>query len=165
LAVRCLSYTGQFDPFVSVLNDESQRSFWAAHFDALQDALARGVETAALARSALEKDRGDDAPELYRLLWGYSPDDLRYSPDHPKAGSAAQLVEYLDHEQLDFRVLSFENLRRITGFQLYYSPHHTAARRHSPVQKWRQRLKEGKVIYKNPPLDIPPRNAPELDTP
>ena len=57
------------------------------------------------------------------MLWGYSIEQLQ-------AGAAAQLVKYLDSEDLDFRVLSFWNLNRIAGARAhYYRPEFTAVKR------------------------------------
>jgi len=45
-------------------------------FDTAQEALARGPETAAQVRKAFETQRSEDAAALYRLLLGYSPEEL-----------------------------------------------------------------------------------------
>jgi hypothetical protein len=63
-------------------------------------------------------------------------------------------VSWLDDENLDFRVLAFENLRRITGFTQLYHPHLNAARRKKPVAEWTARLNAGEVVYKVPPAPI-----------
>ena len=141
LAVRCLSYLDIFDNFVPALNDANQRSYWSAHFDAMQAALARSPATAVRVRQTLEKHRGGDAAELFHLLWGLSPDDLDQN-------SAARLVSYLDHEDLDFRVLGFENLQRITGLTLFYRPEHLAARRRSHVLRWKEKLDSNAIVYR-----------------
>jgi hypothetical protein len=150
LAVRCLSYLDQFEPFVPMLNDDRHKSSWESQFDALQDALARGPESSRQVRLAFEKLRGDAGPELYRMLWGYSPEQL-------EQGAAGRLVDFLDHESLDFRVLAFENLRRITGITHSYRPEATAAGRRSTVQRWRQRMTD--IVYKTPPSPVPQRSA------
>ena len=67
-------------------------------------------------REAIGLLRTADAKELYRLLWGYSEEQLE------KGGAAAQLVKFLEHDQMDVRVLAFVNLASITGFQTYYQP-------------------------------------------
>ncbi len=138
LAVRCLGYLGQFDLMVSVLDDEDSRTVWFDYLDELRAALARDPRLAAAVGEALEKHYGADAETLYRMLRGYSADDLRN-------GAAAALVEGLEHEQLAVRVLSFWNLRELTGLGLYYRPEHPAARRQQPVQHWRERLASGEI--------------------
>ena len=77
------------------------------------------------------------------MLWGYSIDQLQ-------AGAAAQLVKYLDSEDLDFRVLSFWNLSRIAGATHYYRPEFTAVKRATPVRAWKQKLESGQLIPKSP---------------
>lgn len=141
LAIRSLGYLDEFDAFVTALNDVGQRSSWPAHFDCLQEALARGPETAGKVRESLERARQKDAPALYRLLWGYSDEDL-------ETGSAKQMVEFLDNESLDLRVLSFENLHRITGMTALYRPEYPDARRRPYVASWRDKLDKGEVVRK-----------------
>ncbi len=162
LAMRCLSYMDYHEPAIAMLNDESMRSNWAAQYDAFQDALARSPQSAAQLRAALEKARKDDAAALYRLMWGYSPQQL-------ETGGAAQLVEYLDHSSMDFRVLAFLDIWRITGSPQLYRPEYTEVRRKPHVLRWRERLGEGSIVYKTPPTSVPARGVPETppspDTP
>ncbi|MBW3598588.1 MAG: hypothetical protein KY475_15115, partial [Planctomycetes bacterium] len=155
LAVRCLMYLNLFEPFVDALRDDLQKSYRDDHFIEIQRALARSPETAAEIRIALEKVRGKAAgDQLYRLLWSYSPDDL-------EKGAAQQLVQYLEHEDLDFRVLAIENLRRITGTTLLYFPEVAEVRRRTPVQRWRDKLQSGEIKYSENVLMLPPRLAEE----
>ncbi len=139
LAVRCLGYLGHFDLTVSVLDEEDSRTVWFDYIDELRAVLARGPRLAAAVREALEKHYGADAEILYRMLWGYSADDLRN-------GAVAALVDALEHERLAVRVLSFWNLRELTGLGLFYRPEHPAARRQQPVQHWRERLASGEIV-------------------
>jgi hypothetical protein len=148
LAVRCSGYVDEFEPFVAALNDDGQRTEWPRHIEALKAALARSPKTAALVRQAFEKHRGAEADELYRMLWGYSQADL-------KDGAAAKLVEYLNHDSLDYRVLSFWNLQNITGLTLFYRPESPAAKRRPQYLKWKERLKDGKIM----PAPAPPTKA------
>jgi len=148
LAVRCLAYVGDFEPFVSALNDEGQRSSWKKHFNTLRESITHGQETAVQIQNAFEKHRGAaKGDKLFRMLWGYSPDNLSH-------GEAARLVGYLEHESLDFRVLAFENLHHITGKTLLYQPHRTAMRKGS-VQRWRNQLEKGEIVYRTPPRTTP----------
>ena len=121
---------------MAALNDPDQYPAWEAHVAALKAAVGRGPDVAAQVRATFEKQRGNDAKELYRMLWGYSAEDL-------KQGAAATLVDYLDNESLDFRVLSFNNLHRITGMGLPQDPQ---KRRGPHLQKWKERLKDGKIV-------------------
>jgi len=163
LAARCLAHLGQYDAIIAELKDEKQKLFWMTHFETLSDSLARSRESAAQIHTSLEKLRGDNGAKLYRMLWRYSPEDLR-------TGEAAKLVDYLDHGELDYRVLAFENLRSITGRTGNYQPQYTRKKRGPSVNRWRSDLEKDLVVFKNPPPEIPPRqpapsNAEDAETP
>ncbi len=140
LALRCLGYLGQFDPLVLALDDDKYRVAWPDYYDELKEAIARGPETAAAIRQSLEKKFTNDAPALYRMLWGYTDRDL-------EGGEDARLVKYLDSEILAYRVLAFSNLREITHEGLYYRPEVPAAKRQQPVQRWKQEQQIGKIRW------------------
>jgi hypothetical protein len=140
LATRCLAYIDEFDPLVTALNDPERKLDWADYVPKLRAAVDRGPSTAAAVRRALEKQYGaEDGQKLFRMLWGYTLEDLR-------ADQAANLVQYLDNETLAFRVLSFWNLKQITGLGLFYKPEQTAAKRAQAVQKWNERLRTGEIV-------------------
>ena len=63
-------------------------------------------------------------------------------------GEDAKLVEYLKHPVLAVRVLSFWNLKEITGLGLFYKPEHTEAKRKTSIAKWEERLASGDIRYK-----------------
>jgi hypothetical protein len=141
LAARCLSHMDQFAAVVDALGDEQQRSWWGMHFQALQDALARSRESAAALRVTLQERRGSDARSLYRLLWGYTDEELR-------GGAAGQLVGYLEHQRLEFRVLSIATLQQITGKTLGYSPWVPERQRRRAVAAWQRLEKSDQVAYR-----------------
>ncbi len=149
LASRSLSYLDRHESFVASLSNDENRSFWDAGFASAQEALARGPESAAAVRLAFEKLRGEDGEKLYRLLWGYDEDQL------VELG-AAKLVDDLESLDLDFRVLAFINLYRITGKMNFYQPHVTDRRRAPKVAKWRDMAEKGEITYATPPtLPLP----------
>ncbi len=141
LAIRCLGHLGYFDPMVAVLDQEDAKTVWFEYLDELRAALSRDRRLAAAVRHSLQKQYGADAEPLYRMLRGYSEDDLRND-------AAAELVEALEHDRLAVRLLSFWNLREITGLGLFYRPEYPAARRQQPVQRWRERLASGEIVRK-----------------
>ena len=151
LAARCLGYLGQFDPMTAALNDLDLRPKWSDYIDQLKEAIARGPETAAAIRQSLEKQYGNDAAALYRMLWGYTDKDL-------EDGEDARLVKFLDDESAVFRVLAFENLAEITQKSLYYHPEASPAKRLQAVQDWRRQQQAGRIRF-NPP-DVKPPTAP-----
>lgn len=149
LALLGLCHTGELDSFDSMIdafNDERHKLWWNEYFNAITGALARNVETSENISLSLQKKRGQDAQQLLRLLQGYSPQQLR-------EGAATQLVEYLDHEQLIYRVLSFHNLKFITGKTLSFTPQHRPVQRRPSLQNWRKRLQAGEITYQQPPTD------------
>lgn len=140
LAIRGLAYLGDFEPCVKALNDPKEKLAWDDCMDELQLAVARGPETAAQVRSAFEKLRGDEALLLYRMLWGYSA-------AHLKNGAAKDLVDGLDKDSLDYRVMSFWNLQNIAGPAHHgYRPEDTASKRRTPYNAWKEKLRQGKIV-------------------
>ncbi len=172
LAARCLGYLGQFDPLVLALDDPDYHVAWPDYYAELKEAIARGPETAAAIRQSLEKKFTNDAPTLYRMLWGYTDLDL-------EGGEDAKLVKCLDSEVLAYRVLAFYNLLEITGKGLYYRPEYPAAKRQQPLQRWKQEQQAGSIRRaipaakptppkpRTPPVSAPaapPANPPGEDT-
>jgi hypothetical protein len=95
-----------------------------------------------------------DARAIYRLLWGYSPEQLA-------RGEADQLVKYLESSELDVRVLAFDNLRRITGVMLLYRPERKADQNRGSITKWKEKLKAGEIAYKALPSPFSERRPAE----
>jgi hypothetical protein len=143
LGLSSLCLLGRYEPTVTALNqvDATQRNLWEQLIMDLREAIARSPEDAAAVRTAFEKHRGEAAKELYRMLWGYTPEQFA-------AGSAAKLVEYLDHTDMDFRALAFWNLREMTDQSLNYRPELGADLRKPYIQKWKQRLTSGQLLPK-----------------
>ncbi|MFV1967256.1 MAG: hypothetical protein ACC628_17650 [Pirellulaceae bacterium] len=152
LACRCLSYLDDFEPIVAALNDERHYSYWDGHFDVLRSALARSRESASNVLMALEKTYTEDSDDFFRMLWGYSAEQL-------ESGEAENLVGFLEHNSMIARVLALENLRRITGKTLQFRPEETPGQERSKVARWRRDLEDGFVRYKNRPT------APGLSAP
>ncbi len=155
LALLGLCHTGELDSFDSMIdafNNERHKLWWNEYFNAITGALARNAETSENVLLSLQKKRGQDAQELLRLL-------QRYSPQQLQDGAATQLVEYLDHEKLIYRVLSFQNLKFVTGKTLSFAPQHRHVRRRPSVQNWRKRLQAGKIAYQQPPTDYRQQTA------
>src|SRR5205085_2711309 len=102
LAVQSAAFAGDFGPIVESLGDTSLtliETIAAARMEALRTCLARSPETASAIREAFEKRYNDQGKPLYRMLWGYTADQLA-------GGEAEKLVGYLEHEDLAYRALS-----------------------------------------------------------
>jgi hypothetical protein len=141
LALKCLTQLGEFDPAVASFDDAAQRLTWDKTMGQLIEIVAQSPEKAQKVKEAFEREYGDSASSLWRMLWGYTPDQL-------KNDAAAQLVEYLDKDRLAFRVLSFYNLRKITGKTNAYQPEDTPFQRKVPTNRWRTQLRKGEVVLK-----------------
>ncbi len=143
LAYRWLISIDQFEEAVRALGQSKNREsyFWPKIIEHLRLAIARDPQTAAKVRQAFETVRGDQATELYRMLWGYSEQDLT------QGGHAKRLVGYLDHEDLDFRVLSSWALQDVTGItNSFYRPDAPAEGRTKYVLDWKRNLEAGKIV-------------------
>ncbi|HEY2147285.1 MAG TPA: hypothetical protein VGH32_05065, partial [Pirellulales bacterium] len=145
MAARALALIDEFGPFDNLFNDPDEKAVWPIQIESLKAALARGPAVAGKVRAALQSERGKDGDELYRMLWGFSKEEVA-------AGAAAKLIDYLDHDSMDMRVLAFYNLRQIVGAggpESYYRPEQPAAVRQQSIRRWRERFKEGLLGVKS----------------
>lgn len=150
LAALSLASIGHYDHLIKEFADPRQYSYWPSEVDALRRALATGGKERA-AVLALMHDMGPSrGGDLLQLLEGYSPQQLA-------AGSGKILVESLESAELDIRMLAFENLRRITGATFQYRPEKKMDQNKKPVARWREKLKEGGIVYAIEPTPLPPR--------
>ena len=145
LAARSLAYLDYNDAVVLALADDRQRSFWVEEFDALRASVRRSPESAVRVRETLKRICGEDAEKLYRMTWGFSPQQLQ-------GGDAGQLVANLDQDSLCVRVMALENLRRITQKTLFYRPEASKSRRKSTFRSWQDQLQNGGIIYATLPF-------------
>lgn len=137
LALCTLAAIDDFGSAVAFFDDAKQRSYWAEEFEALKRAVALSPENAARIRNALVDSRGaDKGRELYRMLWGYSTEQLQ-GPE------GRRLVGYLDDDDQVFRVLAFQNLQAAAGKSLSYRPDDSAVQRRSDVQRWKELYESG----------------------
>lgn len=143
LALRCLAQLGDYNDFTALIRDPAQRQqTWDRNLDVLAAALDYGPYHAERIRDAFIKQQGPmKGVELYRLAWGFNDEQL-------KQGAAKLLVEALDHDDLDFRVLAFWNLVKITGTPLGYMPQDPPLKRKTTVIKWQQKHESGQIVYK-----------------
>ncbi|MDX1962309.1 MAG: hypothetical protein SFX18_04105 [Pirellulales bacterium] len=149
LAARSLALIDDFELFIGSFNDTDQKAVWSREIAALQAALSRGPETAAKIRETFEQLRRNEGPKLYRHLKGYTKADLLN-------GALAGLLDDLESESLDTRVLAYHALRDVftdpvTGsFPTFsYSPDSPAATRQAAAKRWRDHAK--KELAKTPP--------------
>jgi hypothetical protein len=161
LAIRCLGYLGYFDQLVTGLNDPAfYKTECTDCMEQLCEAAARDSRTAKAIRLTLEKRYKPQAANLYRMVWGYSNAELI-------AGDDEILVKNLRDELLAVRVLSFWNLKEITGKKLSYEPEGSPSKRSLPTQTWEQRLKAKEIRIKSAEELLPntPEESPATLTP
>lgn len=156
LAAGTLALLGDTKVFFGsegMLGDDDQKSFWRDHVAALQQRIDLSVPAAKSVQASLQTMDAASAEVLFRMLWGYSPEQLQ-------TGSDAFLVENLDSPQMEIRVIALETLRNITGTSLYYKPEQkTASRRKNDLKKWEAQLRRGDIRWRALPIagvDPPP---------
>jgi hypothetical protein len=144
LAFRALCYLDMFEPALESFRNEINKFYWSKHLDSLRSRMTNGAETATKLRAAVDKVFPDESAMINKLLNGYSTDELAM-------GGAAELVDGLSNSSMPIRVLSFENLRRITDKTLLYRPEESPDQPASKIARWRKLLDEGGIIYKAAP--------------
>ena len=116
LVTRSSIHVGQFEPFVKALGDSEQKSNWKTHIDTLRSAMALSPESANKVWQTLVDQRGRPAAgDLFEMLCGYSADAIGTTPEQMKTGAIAQLIDRLEDNSLDYRVLAVQDLAEITG--------------------------------------------------
>ncbi|MEX0701883.1 MAG: hypothetical protein WD069_07285 [Planctomycetales bacterium] len=142
LAVKCLALAGKHAELAHALarapHDESRQ----AAIVGLRTWLGQNPKQGALLREDLERLFPPETVEaVYRLLWGYGVQDA-----HDPARSA-ELVGWLDHEELAVRQLAIFHIRNFTGRTLEYLPHNPAAQRRAAAIRWQRHIeKEGSLL-------------------
>jgi len=149
LAARSLAHLGELNALIKELSEPNQHSFWPQDFGTLLKVNLERPENAKRVFSLLQRIDAQRAEEMYKLITGYSEEELG-------TGGAKKLVDLLESDQLIERVLAIENLKQICEMELYYSAWRPEAFRRSKVQRWRERLEDGLIVYKHPPSPIPP---------
>lgn len=138
LAIRALAGLGTYDPFVNALNDRTYRSFWPDLMEALEASLSHDEAAATQIRMMLERLRGEDGSKLYRILWGFSAQQL-------EEGAAAMLVELLSSPAMDLRVYAYHQLQRIAGKTNGYQPELDPSRQRTAIRNWQRDLEAGAI--------------------
>jgi len=150
LVARSSVYAGLFVPFVEALRDSDQKGSWKMHIDTLRSAMSLGPESAEKIYQTLVDQRGKPAADdLYQMLCGYGPEQIG-TPEAFESGLAAQLVEWMENDSLDYRVLAVQDMADITGMKLMANPAGSPTERARGIRLWRQRLKAGEVAPVSP---------------
>jgi hypothetical protein len=108
--------------------------------------MASSPEAAERVAQELTEQRGRTASaDLYEMLCGYSPQQIGATPNEVKVGSLGRLIDWLEEDNLDYRVLAVYNLWEITGKQLMPNPAASATVRKQNVRRWKERLDSGEL--------------------
>ena len=142
LATEALTMVDEFEPVLSALRNERHHAYWRSYVAALESAIRRGPSTAATVRAALAKHRLEEAPIFYRLLYGFSEQQLA-------SDGAQELVTLLESPSMEVRILAFENLRRITNRTHLYRPEREPIQQRKALQDWRNTLNRGEITYQS----------------
>jgi hypothetical protein len=153
LAIRSLGWFDEFDSYVGALNERELRSYWRDLVDSLRMRMLNSPETAAKIRETLGRARGKAGLQVDRMLWGFSPEQL-------VDGGAHLLVNALESESTDMRVLAYQNLYEITGKTNLYAPDRDAKSQRRSVQSWQRDLQQGEIVYRVPPPSLPGTTPP-----
>ncbi|MFG0290316.1 MAG: hypothetical protein ACF8CQ_19210 [Rhodopirellula sp. JB044] len=144
LAAETLLLLGRADVYFGtdgILHRPRQRLYWEEHFNMLRQQIASDAQTAEAIRVAIERAELADSQNLYKLLVGFTPEEL-------ENGGDAKLVEFLDSSSMAVRVLAIENLRLIVGDTLgYRADQENANSRRGDIKKWETRLRRGDIRY------------------
>ena len=147
LLTECSMHVGQFVPVVRSLKDGDQHPEWERQIASLREAMARSPGLAQQVLDTLIEQEGDEkAADLYQMLCGFSFAQVGTTPEEVQTGALKQLIDWLESDQLNYRVLAFNNLKAITGKTLSYNPTGTADSRARAVRQWRQRLKDKELV-------------------
>jgi hypothetical protein len=146
LVARCSVHVGLFVPFIEALRDSDQKSVWNIHIETLRSAMALSPESAEKIWQTLVDQRGEKAAtDLFEMLCGYDEDQVGHTPAEMESGAIAHLIDRLEDDNLDYRVLAVYNLRELTGKSLMPNPAGSPNEREQGIRHWRSRLKSGEL--------------------
>ncbi|HEX3601498.1 MAG TPA: hypothetical protein VHU84_15210 [Lacipirellulaceae bacterium] len=147
LIARSSIHVGLFQPFIDSLRDSEQKAFWKSHIDTLRTAMALSPESAGKVYQAFVDQRGKPAAaDLYEMLCGYNADQVGHTPEQMKTGAILKLINWLEDDSLDYRVLAVQDLWEITGKRLMPNPAASLPERKGNIKVWRSRLEVGQLM-------------------
>lgn len=121
-----------------MLNDDRFRSHWTTLIDAARERISTSAESFEALKSSLAVQDVQRGALLFQILVGYSNPELKLS-------AAERLVNLLESEFLDERILAIYQLKRITGKDLGYQPDRPSR---GLVQDWKRLWRTGGITPK-----------------
>jgi hypothetical protein len=149
LAARSGAYVGEFEPLVKALSDPAERARRKEQVETLRAAIARSPDAVEKIHDAIELQLGQQsADDLTEMLLGYSAADVGTTKDEVKQGVLVRLIDWLNNEQLAYRVLASYNLNEITGTSYLggYRPEHAQRQREREMRFYWDRLEKGELM-------------------
>ncbi|MEX0717064.1 MAG: hypothetical protein WD066_10765 [Planctomycetaceae bacterium] len=143
LAVKSLALAGRQAELAHALARAPHEESRVAAIVGLRIWLGQNPKQGDLLRASLQRWFPPDTIDIvYRMLWGYAPDDAR------DPAISAELVQWLSHENLAVRQLAFFHVRNLTLGRTYdYLPHNLPAQRVAAVMRWQRHIeKEGALL-------------------
>jgi hypothetical protein len=120
---------------VGMLNDERYRSHWQTLLEAVRVRIASSPAAAEALRNSLVSQDVQRGNLLHQTLIGYSAAEL-------KLDGGEKLVNLLESEYLDERVLGIYQLKRITGKDLGFQPDRPSR---GVIQDWKRLWRSGGI--------------------
>jgi hypothetical protein len=149
LAGKSAAFIGEFEPLVKSLSDMNERPKWKERVETLRDAVARDPSSAQAIADTFAVDRGQTAAgDLMEMLLGFNSQGVGTSKETVKDGALVRLINWMDNDDLSYRVLASYNVNEITGTTSLggYRPEHTAQKRKSELRFYWDRLEKGDLL-------------------
>jgi hypothetical protein len=121
-----------------MLNDDRFRSHWTTLIDAVRERISTSPESFEALKASIAAQDVQRGALLFQVLVGYSGPELKLS-------AAERLVNLLESEYLDERILAIYHLKRITGKDLGFQPDRPSR---GIVQDWKRLWRTGGVTPK-----------------
>lgn len=118
-----------------MLNDERFRSHWTTLIDAVRERAGTSPESLEALKASLAAQDVQRGALLFQVLVGYSTPELKLS-------AAERLVNLLESEYLDERILAIYQLKRITGKDLGFQPDRPSR---GLIQDWKRLFRTGGI--------------------
>jgi|GEM_PF-2535208 len=118
-----------------MLNDERFRSHWTVLIDAVRERISTSEKSYEALKASLAAQDVQRGALLFQVLVGYSEPEL-------KLNAAERLVNLLESEFLDERVLAIYQLKRITGKDLGFQPDRPSK---GILQDWKRLWRSGGI--------------------
>lgn len=138
MAMRSLIALGRFEALFGskgFLSKDAMRAHWENLVTDLKGTLAVYPERWISLRQVLASEYGESAERVERLILGPTRDQLRQGADR-------ELVELLNSNQLEIRVLAFHALKTITGRDFGFLPERPTPQ---SLGAWEKLLSEGGI--------------------